>query len=59
MSTSEAERTARIRDLNDAFRTTFRGGKIVKTASVAALPDMVVAAALVSVAELRRIHRGQ
>lgn len=41
-----AQDRARIRDLNDAFRKTFAGGKMVMTASVAALPDMVKASAL-------------
>ncbi len=36
--------------LNDAFRQTFSGGKVVMTASVYALPDMVKAHALVKVA---------
>jgi hypothetical protein len=36
---------ARIRELNDAFRTAFAGGKMVMTASVAALPEMVKAPA--------------
>jgi hypothetical protein len=35
-----------IRTLNDAFRRTFSGGKVMTTASVAELPDMVKAAAL-------------
>ena len=43
--------TARIRELNDAFRKTFAGGKMVMSASVAALPEMVRASALVKVAE--------
>ena len=43
------DKTARIRELNDAFRKTFAGGKVVMTASVAALPDMVTAHALVEV----------
>jgi hypothetical protein len=38
-----------IRDLNDAFRRTFAGGKVVMTASVAELPDMVRANALLEV----------
>jgi Protein of unknown function (DUF3768) len=36
--------------LNDAFRTTFSGGKVMMTASVNGLPDMVKAAALQRVA---------
>ena len=43
---SQTAKTNRIRDLNDAFRRTFAGGKVVMTAGVDALPDMVKAAAL-------------
>ena len=43
-------KTKRIRELNDAFRRTFSGGKVVMTASVASLPDMVRANALLEVA---------
>jgi len=43
--------TARIRDLNDAFRKTFAGGKMVMSAGVTALPEMVKASALVKLAE--------
>ena len=39
MNIASPANTARIRELNDAFRTTFRGGKVVMTASVAALPE--------------------
>ena len=42
---------ARIRELNDAFRKTFAAGKMVMTASVAALPEIVKSSALVKVAE--------
>ena len=44
------KKTERIRALNDAFRTTFAGGKVVMTANVAALPEMVRANALLQVA---------
>lgn len=44
-------RAARIRQLNDAFRTTFGGGQVVVTSTVAGLPEMVRAHALVAVAE--------
>jgi hypothetical protein len=40
----------RIRDLNDAFRTTFRGGRAVMTSGVAELPDCVKAEAMMQVA---------
>ena len=40
----------KIARLNDAFRRTFMGGKVVITAGVHALPDTVKAAALVRVA---------
>ena len=43
--------TARIRELNDAFRKPFAGGKMVMSANVAALPEMVKASALITVAE--------
>lgn len=47
---TSADKVLRIRELNEAFRATFSGGKVVTTASVAALPDMVVAEALQQVA---------
>jgi hypothetical protein len=40
----------RIRELNDAFRTTLRGGKVMMTSGVDELPDCVKAEALVQVA---------
>ena len=43
---SQTAKTARVRDLNDAFRRSFSGGNVVMTAGVDALPDMVKAAAL-------------
>jgi hypothetical protein len=42
--------TRRIQELNDAFRTTFKGGMVVMTASVTELPDCVRAHALLEVA---------
>ena len=46
--------TDRIRELNDAFRKTFAGGKVVMTASVANLPEMVRANALLEVSRFDR-----
>jgi Protein of unknown function (DUF3768) len=41
----------RIRELNDAFRRTFHGGRVMMTSGVYDLPDCVKAEALVQVAE--------
>jgi hypothetical protein len=43
--------SSRIQELNDAFRKTFAGGKMVMSASVTELPEMVRAPALIKVAE--------
>lgn len=48
---SQTAKTTRIRELNDAFRRTFAGGKVTMTAGVDALPDMVKAAALQKAAQ--------
>jgi hypothetical protein len=42
--------TNRIRELNDAFRRTFAGGKVMMTSGVNELPDCVKAEALRQVA---------
>ena len=46
MDIESKERTCRIRDLNDAHRRTFSGGRVVLTSGVNALPDLVKARAL-------------
>jgi hypothetical protein len=43
------DKSARIRQLNDAFRKTFIGGQVMMTAGVNALPDTVKAAVLTKV----------
>jgi hypothetical protein len=40
------DRNARIRQLNDAFRRTFSGGRVTLTSGVDALPDLIKARAL-------------
>jgi hypothetical protein len=45
------EQLAEIRRLNDNFRFTFRGGQLVCTPSVLAMPTMVIAAAFLKVSE--------
>src|SRR6266853_5731900 len=50
MTTDAIDRTARIRDLNDAFRRTFSGGRVMMTCGVDALPDIVKAKVLQLVA---------
>jgi hypothetical protein len=46
--------TEKARELNDAFRKSFTGGKVVMTASVAELPEMVRANALLEVSRFDR-----
>jgi hypothetical protein len=53
MEVLSRDKVAEIRRLNDQFRTTFRGGQILLTASVADLPDMVKASALEKVASFK------
>ena len=51
MDVLSKDKVERILQFNDVFRSSFRGGKILLTASVAELPDMVKAAALHQVAQ--------
>jgi hypothetical protein len=46
---AKKQKTARIRELNDALRRTFVGGRVVLTAGVAALPEETRADVLQSV----------
>src|SRR5260370_5572562 len=50
MDIESKDRIARIRDLNDAFRRTFSGGRVMMTCGVDTLPDMVKAKVLQLVA---------
>ena len=54
MDIDDKDRIARIRELNDRFRSSFSGGKVLMTCGVAELPDMVRASALKLVAEFDR-----
>ncbi|KRQ09147.1 DUF3768 domain-containing protein [Bradyrhizobium manausense] len=54
----EQDKTARIRELNDAFRKTFAGGRMMMSASVAALPHMVRSAAWLKVSEFNEWDAG-
>ena len=47
--------TDRIRELNDAFRTTLRGGRAMMTSGVAELPDCVKAEAVMQVARFSNV----
>ena len=50
LSDGAATNTDRIRELNDAFRKTLRGGRAMMTSGVDEFPDCVKAEALVQVA---------
>lgn len=52
----DAHTCARIRELNDAFRTNFARGTVLLSASVDALPDMVKANALLEVAQFTEFN---
>jgi hypothetical protein len=54
MDIGSQERIARIRSLNDAFRRTFSGGKVMVTCGIAELPDLVKAKALQLVASFNQ-----
>lgn len=43
MDVENKDRVARIRQLNDAFRRTFKGGQVLMTPGVCDLPRMVLA----------------
>ena len=51
-------RTERIRALNDAFRTSFAGGRVFLTAGVEALPSDVKAMAIRTVATFSDFREG-
>jgi hypothetical protein len=46
MDMENKDRIARIRELNDAFRRTFSGGRVMLTSGVDALPVLIKARAL-------------
>lgn len=50
MDVESKDRIARIRELNDAFRRSFSGGRVMLTCGVEGLPEMVKAKALQLVA---------
>jgi hypothetical protein len=52
------DKTARIRELNDAFRRTFGGGRVMMTAGVNALPDADKATVLAKVRNHGLFDRG-
>jgi len=55
MDIENKDRIARIRDLNDAFRRTFAGCRVMLTSGVNALPDLIKARSAAR-AHLRRLQ---
>jgi hypothetical protein len=56
MDITTPDKIDRIRELNDNFRKSFRGGQVLLTASVATLPDIVKAAALEQVTQFEAFN---
>ena len=50
----KAVHALRVRELNDAFRTTFRGGRVMLTAGIANLPEVTRTALLIAVQSFDR-----
>jgi hypothetical protein len=55
--TRTADTVARVRDLNDAFRKTFAGGRVLMTAGVNALPETDKATVLEKVRTFDNFNR--
>jgi hypothetical protein len=58
MDIESKERISRIRDLNDAFRRTFLGGKVMITSGVAELPAELKAGVTLSCL-IQSVHGSQ
>lgn len=58
LSQDEARRTARIRDLNDKFRRTFTGGRVMLTSGFCALPKQTRDAAIARIKTFDAFRRG-
>lgn len=52
------DKLARIRELNDTLRTTFRGGRVMMTAGVDALCPQIKAAAMIEMARFSEFNDG-
>lgn len=55
----ESERMRRIRELNDAFSTTFQGGRVLITSGVESLGEANMARAVSSLSRILVIPRSQ